>query len=247
MDAIQLIKALGDAAAAAKPPQEYCLLWIDSWATCMTKAEWSGWMQAVGSVVAIWAGFRVARRSFFRQIAREELKSEELADVAAMHAYWHFPPFVATRDSTLSAVASLFHGTPEERKGRCEYLAGHFRTHLVDAHQLELLLPAKGVTHHTVQALANMKWFVFLLERWSVMDLTSDEEAGARASAALMAARVFDGLEAANNSLRAYLVERGYSLQTTSPGTPQNGMSSSMSSKPDDARGAGAGPAADER
>lgn len=53
MDADQLIKALGDAAAAAKPPQEYCFLWIDWWATCMTKAEWSGWMQAIFSVLAI--------------------------------------------------------------------------------------------------------------------------------------------------------------------------------------------------
>lgn len=53
MDANLLIKALGDAAGAAKPPQEYCFLWIDWWATCMTKAEWSGWMQAVFSVIAI--------------------------------------------------------------------------------------------------------------------------------------------------------------------------------------------------
>lgn len=32
---------------------EYCLLWIDWWAFCMTKAEWSGWMQAIFSVIAI--------------------------------------------------------------------------------------------------------------------------------------------------------------------------------------------------
>ena len=53
MDVNQLIRALGDAAGSAKSPQEYCFLWIDWWATCMTKAEWSGWMQAIFSVIAI--------------------------------------------------------------------------------------------------------------------------------------------------------------------------------------------------
>ena len=35
------------------PPPEFCFLWIDHWSTCMTKAEWSGWMQAGGSVIGI--------------------------------------------------------------------------------------------------------------------------------------------------------------------------------------------------
>jgi hypothetical protein len=35
------------------PTPEYCLLGIDWWPLCMTKAEWSGWMQAVFSVAAI--------------------------------------------------------------------------------------------------------------------------------------------------------------------------------------------------
>lgn len=34
---------------------EYCFLWIDWWPLCMTKAEWSGWMQAIFSVAAIFA------------------------------------------------------------------------------------------------------------------------------------------------------------------------------------------------
>jgi hypothetical protein len=34
-------------------PAEYCFLWIDWWPLCMTKAEWSGWMQALGAVAAI--------------------------------------------------------------------------------------------------------------------------------------------------------------------------------------------------
>lgn len=32
---------------------EYCLFMIDHWSTCMTKGEWSGWMQFVGTVIAV--------------------------------------------------------------------------------------------------------------------------------------------------------------------------------------------------
>ena len=35
------------------PTPEYCLLSIDWWPLCMSKAEWSGWVQAVGSILAI--------------------------------------------------------------------------------------------------------------------------------------------------------------------------------------------------
>jgi hypothetical protein len=35
----------------------YCLLWIDHWSTCLTPAEWASWVQALGSVGAIAAGF----------------------------------------------------------------------------------------------------------------------------------------------------------------------------------------------
>ena len=53
MNADQVIEGIGNVVAAAKPVQEYCFLWIDWWPLCMTKAEWSGWMQALGTFVAI--------------------------------------------------------------------------------------------------------------------------------------------------------------------------------------------------
>ncbi|WP_370682227.1 hypothetical protein [Comamonas sp. GB3 AK4-5] len=55
MNADQVIEGIGKAIVAVSPAQEYCALWIDSWATCMTKSEWSGWVQAIGSVLAICA------------------------------------------------------------------------------------------------------------------------------------------------------------------------------------------------
>jgi hypothetical protein len=53
MDTNQLAEGIARAIEAAKPAQEYCFLWIDHWSMCMTKAEWSGWMQAVGSALAL--------------------------------------------------------------------------------------------------------------------------------------------------------------------------------------------------
>ncbi|CAN7316504.1 hypothetical protein [Acidovorax delafieldii] len=70
MDANQLIKALADAANAAKPPQEYCLFWIDWWPLCMTKAEWSGWMQVIGAVSAL--GIAIALPYWQKRVADRE-------------------------------------------------------------------------------------------------------------------------------------------------------------------------------
>lgn len=62
METSQLIKALADAANAAKPPQEYCLFWIDWWPFCMTKAEWASWVQALGAIAAIGGAAFIASR-----------------------------------------------------------------------------------------------------------------------------------------------------------------------------------------
>lgn len=55
MDANQLAEALSRAVELAKPAAEYCFLAKQDrwWTVCMTKAEWSGWMQAFGSVFAL--------------------------------------------------------------------------------------------------------------------------------------------------------------------------------------------------
>lgn len=53
MNADQVIEGIGKA-VAANSTQEYCLFWSDYWWwMCMTKDEWSGWMQAVGTFAAI--------------------------------------------------------------------------------------------------------------------------------------------------------------------------------------------------
>ncbi len=60
MNAEQVIEGVGKAVAATKPAQEYCFFGCQHWSMCMTKNEWSGWMQVIGSMLAIWITWRIA-------------------------------------------------------------------------------------------------------------------------------------------------------------------------------------------
>ena len=42
---------------------QYCLLAVNHWAACMTKAEWAAWVQAFGSIVALAVAVGLAWRS----------------------------------------------------------------------------------------------------------------------------------------------------------------------------------------
>lgn len=46
---------------------EFCFAWIDHWSTCMTKSEWSGWMQAIFSVIAIFVAIVLPRWDDWRR------------------------------------------------------------------------------------------------------------------------------------------------------------------------------------
>lgn len=75
---------------------EYCFLWIDWWPLCMTKAEWSGWVQAIGAVIAILAGAyavwyqvrraRVATLEFQRADDVRKLKLIAVANLGCIQA-----------------------------------------------------------------------------------------------------------------------------------------------------------------
>lgn len=62
------------------PTPEYCLLWIDWWPLCMTKAEWSGWMQAIGAAIAILAAAAIAtyQASHARKLEDEKRTAAEI-------------------------------------------------------------------------------------------------------------------------------------------------------------------------
>lgn len=81
MESNQLIEAFARAVESAKPAQEYCFLWIDWWATCMTKAEWSGWMQAIGAALALVVAIALP----YIQARHAHIKNYRMAKNCLMH------------------------------------------------------------------------------------------------------------------------------------------------------------------
>lgn len=70
MDAQLVVEGIARAVEAAKPAQEYCFLWIDWWPVCMTKSEWSGWMQVIGALSAL--GIAIALPYWQKRLADKE-------------------------------------------------------------------------------------------------------------------------------------------------------------------------------
>ena len=76
------------------PSTEYCLFWFwtDWWPLCMTKIEWSGWVQAIGAIAAILAGasavwWQVKRQaeSNRRAALAEEVRRLKVVGAALFH------------------------------------------------------------------------------------------------------------------------------------------------------------------
>lgn len=85
-----------------KGADEFCLLGIQHWSTCMTKSEWSGWMQAVFSVVAILASSYVAWR-LFRAEVREKRNEDLRVEADKLQDLLHLAE--ATRKALQSCVS----------------------------------------------------------------------------------------------------------------------------------------------
>lgn len=78
MDKSNLIDGGSATVMTPNPAQEYCLFFLNQWPTCMTKSEWSGWAQAVFSVLAIIAAILIARAQHNadkRQREADEMKA----------------------------------------------------------------------------------------------------------------------------------------------------------------------------
>lgn len=71
------------------PTPEYCFLWIDWWPFCLTKGEWSGWVQAIGSIGAIFVAIEVARRQTNHALALQN-SQQKLAQSQTFQAYLEF-------------------------------------------------------------------------------------------------------------------------------------------------------------
>lgn len=65
---------------------EYCLFAFEHWAACMSKAEWSGWVQAFGSIAAIVGAFLIVSRQ--NAAARQlEEKRRQQAETYRLKAF----------------------------------------------------------------------------------------------------------------------------------------------------------------
>lgn len=116
MDANQLAEGIARAVEAAKPAQEYCFLWIDHWSMCMTKAEWSGWMQAGGSALALAIAIALPNWQAHREVHRNYLLAKNcmLNLIAILYAIrtegskGDFPGAFAKCESSFSALQQTF-------------------------------------------------------------------------------------------------------------------------------------------
>lgn len=100
MNANQLIEGIGKAVTATKEAPEYCILSIDHWSTCMTKAEWSGWMQFSGSILALIVAIFVP---WFQSRNAAKKQAQEQLDVADITIRFHWE-LLETNDSMLDVA-----------------------------------------------------------------------------------------------------------------------------------------------
>lgn len=86
------------ASLVPKPAPDWCLFWQFDWeVTCMSKAEWSGWMQALGAAVAIVAAFVVARYQYAQVERSRASRNKQLTVTIA----------IAIRDLYLATIDIL--------------------------------------------------------------------------------------------------------------------------------------------
>lgn len=100
MNADQVIEGIGKAVEAAKPAQEYCLFYWNDWPMCMTKAEWAGWMQAGGALLAIVATWYITS-------AQQRAQRNKELQLAALDASTMLEEVLSARASFADVQSSL--------------------------------------------------------------------------------------------------------------------------------------------
>lgn len=133
MDSIQLIKAASEIAENTKPAQEICLLWgdwqIQRWWSCMTKSEWSGWVQAIFSVLAILASTLLARwvLAYERRIATRDTLTLARHLAESMCAFMELAEEIGSVHGAVT-VNTAFEGIRERHLGiRLDLLSSPIR------------------------------------------------------------------------------------------------------------------------
>lgn len=165
MDINTLLTSLLAALATLKPEPaaEYCFLWIQWWPMCMTKAEWSGWMQAIFSVGAILASIYIVQLQHNRERMRERLASGErtkealdLLDRARAHVgvALDLPANLDDRKRAIHATLGALHGLSAvlESFPLAELRPAHIGTHLLRANSALKIIHSALVTEMTINS-----------------------------------------------------------------------------------------------
>lgn len=107
------------------PSPEYCFLWIDWWPMCMTKTEWSGWVQAIGAVAAIAIGAGAVWWQVRKaHTAAQEARGAEDIRILSLIAIANFDCIKALKIAKLQREdVSLMHRTLKGFDAHCNELA----------------------------------------------------------------------------------------------------------------------------
>lgn len=129
---------------------EFCFLWITHWSTCMTKAEWSGWVQAIGTILAIGGAFYFGERQLRKQVfesRRLEANKRQLDDLLKTEIVHHL--FTAA-DTVVQMLSAATLPNPMPPIWAALRRAGELATAFRELPPFEL--PGKGVAFGALQA-----------------------------------------------------------------------------------------------
>jgi hypothetical protein len=94
----------------SSPPlvPEYCLFWIDHWATCMPRAEWSAWVQALGALLALGVTVGIAWQQSAARRQAQASHAEVLVTVGLTAITYHVSVLVKLKPGDVVAVDGKF-------------------------------------------------------------------------------------------------------------------------------------------
>jgi hypothetical protein len=78
---------------------EYCLFWIQWWATCLTKDAWAGWVQALGSLLALAIAIAIPLGMHVRERSLRAKEEEANALIVAVGVHAILGPLVGAARS----------------------------------------------------------------------------------------------------------------------------------------------------
>jgi len=153
------------------PTPEYCLFGLNWWPLCMTKAEWSGWAQAIGAAAAIFFAVRIAG-------TQERQRRREAVTVAGVTAALVTFMLIEMRAAVLNVQSvnlRLANQLPHD--GILEFLGAANRFVAVPLPSEEQLVRLSASPHTHAARLAELcTRITFAKQTVALIDLSRDDE-----------------------------------------------------------------------